>query len=200
MPMIETRVDTLEGTLGQFIVHTDVALRRLENEMQAFKDEMQAFKDEVNEDRKRMNREWGNLANKMGTLVEDIIVPNIRGIARRYFNCNEVEDFMIRRRKRNARHREKIREFDVIAIYEERVIVNETKSTPRMSYIDDFADLLGEFYDYFPEYMGKEVTPVFASLYIEDDVVEYLSEKGIYAMGMKDDTMALLNVDNVSES
>jgi hypothetical protein len=37
MPTVEQRVDTLESILGQFIVHTDVALRKLENEMKEFK-------------------------------------------------------------------------------------------------------------------------------------------------------------------
>jgi hypothetical protein len=71
MPKVEERVERLESLLGQFIVNTDVALRRLETSLEAFKDEMRAFKDEVNEDRKRMNKMWGELANKMGTLVED---------------------------------------------------------------------------------------------------------------------------------
>ncbi len=37
MTTLRERVDTLESVLGQFIVHTDVALRRLEKEMRAFK-------------------------------------------------------------------------------------------------------------------------------------------------------------------
>jgi len=47
MNTIREKVDTLESILGQFIVHTDVALRRLENEMKTFKDEMKGFKDEM---------------------------------------------------------------------------------------------------------------------------------------------------------
>ncbi|MFQ5456780.1 MAG: hypothetical protein ACE5EA_11390, partial [Nitrospirota bacterium] len=47
MPTIETRVDTLENILRQFIVHTDIAWRRSENEMRAFKDDTQVFKDEM---------------------------------------------------------------------------------------------------------------------------------------------------------
>jgi predicted nucleic acid-binding Zn-ribbon protein len=124
MSKVEERVERLESLLGQFIVNTDVALRRLEasleafkdemrvfkdemgafkNEMKAFKDEMRAFKDEVNEDRKRMNKMWGELANKMGTLVEDIVAPNIAGIAERYFGCEKLDFFGIRIMKRNVK-------------------------------------------------------------------------------------------------
>ena len=82
--IVEHRVDTLESILGQFIVDTKAAFLRLERsqtnlhqEMQDFKDEMRTFKDEAESDRKRMNKQWGELANKVGTAVEDIVAPNI---------------------------------------------------------------------------------------------------------------------------
>ena len=168
MPELSERVDSLESLLGQFIVHTDTALRRLEREMRDFKDEMKDFKDEEKQQRREMNRKWGELANKMGTLVEDIVAPNISGLANRYFGCKEEEldDFMVRRKKLNTKDPSKKREFDVIAVCGDVVLLNETKSTPRIGYIDDFAEVLKEIYDYFPEYRGKKVIPVFASLYM----------------------------------
>jgi len=232
MSKVEERVERLESLLGQFIVNTDVALRRLEtsleafkdemrafkdemrafkdemgvfkdemrafkDEMRSFKDEMRAFKDEVNEDRKRMNKMWGELANKMGTLVEDIVAPNIGGIARRYFGCEKLDFFGIRIMKRNVKDENKVREFDVIAVWDGKVIINETKSTPRMDYINEFIEVLEEITDYFPEYKDKEIIPIFSSLYLPDKVVEYLTKKKIYAMAMKDDTMDLLNFEEI---
>jgi len=197
MPELEEKVGRLESLLGQFIINNDVALRRLETSLEAFKDEMRAFKNEVNEDRKRMNKMWGELANKMGTLVEDIVAPNIAGVARRYFGAEELEDFMIRRRKRNTKDKNKVREFDVIAVWDDKVIINETKSTPRIDYINDFIDVLKEITDYFPEYRDKQIIPIFSSLYLPEDIVEYLTRNKIYAMGMNDDTMDLLNFEKV---
>ncbi|HHV81274.1 TPA: hypothetical protein GXX44_06260 [bacterium] len=197
MPELEEKVGRLESLLGQFIINNDVALRRLETSLEAFKDEMRAFKNEVNEDRKRMNKMWGELANKMGTLVEDIVAPNIAGVARRYFGAEELEDFMIRRRKRNTKDKNKIREFDVIAVWDDKVIINETKSTPRIDYINDFIDVLKEITDYFPEYRDKQIIPIFSSLYLPEDIVDYLTRNKIYAMGMNDDTMDLLNFEKV---
>jgi len=197
MPELEEKVGRLESLLGQFIINNDVALRRLETSLEAFKDEMRAFKDEVNEDRRRMNKMWGELASKMGTLVEDIVAPNIAGVARRYFGAEELEDFMIRRRKRNTKDENKIREFDVIAVWDDKVIINETKSTPRIDYINDFIDVLKEITDYFPEYRDKQIIPIFSSLYLPEDIVDYLTRNKIYAMGMNDDTMDLLNFEKV---
>jgi len=197
MPELEEKVGRLESLLGQFIINNDVALRRLETSLEAFKDEMRAFKNEVNEDRKRMNKMWGELANKMGTLVEDIVAPNIAGVARRYFGAEELEDFMIRRRKRNTKDKNKVREFDVIAVWDDKVIINETKSTPRMDYINEFIEVLKEIIDYFPEYRDKQIIPIFSSLYLPEDIVDYLTRNKIYAMGMNDDTMDLLNFEKI---
>jgi len=63
-PEIEERVDTLENLLGQFIVHTNLILSRLErdtrefkNEMREFKNEMREFKNEVRQEQKALNLE-----------------------------------------------------------------------------------------------------------------------------------------------
>mgnify|MGYP000163889520 CR=1 FL=1 len=208
MPTVEERVDTLESLLGQFIVHTDTALRRLEREMREFKDEMREFKDEMREFKDEMgefkdrtekmlsaqNKRWGEIANKMGTVVEDIVAPNIPRIAREHFGCKEIDFFAVRVEKRDKK-RSITREFDVIAVCDKKVILNETKSTARQSYLDEFVEFVkaGEFFSYFPEYKGMKLIPVFSSLYLSDSVVTYLSKNKIYAMAMKGDTMDILN-------
>ncbi len=195
---LEKRTDDLELLMGQLIIQT----LKLEKEMKEFKDEMKEFKDEtliwrrtIDEERRRMARQWGELANKMGTLVEDIVLPNIPRLAKEYFGCEDIEDIMIRRKRINPADKSKKREFDVIAVCNDRIILNETKATPRVTYIDEFAGFIerGEFFEYFPEYKGKVIIPIFSSLYIDDDSVKYLSQKRIYALAMKDDTMEILN-------
>jgi hypothetical protein len=182
----------LESLLGQFIVNTDVALRRLEASLEAFKEEM-------NEDRKKMYKMWGELANKMGTLVEDIVAPNIPRIAKEYFGAEELDFFGVRISKRNVKDRSKMREFDVIAMWNDKVIINETKSTPKVEYINEFMNVLREIEDYFPEYKGKEIIPIFSSLYLSDEIVKYLTKKRIYAMALRDDTMDLLNFEKIKK-
>jgi len=163
------------------------------DEMRDFKDEMTDFKNEMRIEGKRMNKQWGELANKMGTVVEDIVAPNIPRIAKEYFNCTDLDDFMIRRRIKNKKDKTKIKEFDIIAIYSNKVIINETKSTPRLDYIKDFIEDLKILFDYLPEYKGMEIIPIFSSLYLPDNIINYLTKNKIYAMAMKDDTMDILN-------
>ncbi len=195
---IDVQVDTLETVLGTFIVSTNAALLRLEREMRAFKEEMREFKDESERDRKRMNKQWGDLANKMGTLVEDIVAPNIPRLAKEYFGIEYIDFFAVRVRKRNTRNPELLREFDAIAVSKGHFFLNETKATPRANYIDSFVEILGEIGDWFPEYRDKALVPIFSSLSISGELVEYLTRNGIFAMGMKDDTMHIVNFENVN--
>ncbi len=225
MPDVAEKMSLLENAMMKLAysqMNTEVEIRKLSQEMSEFKDEMKDFKDEMSDfknemtdfkdemssfkreseaDRKRMNKQWGDLANKMGTIVEDIVVPNIAGVALKYFHCSDVDDLMVRRFKRSRTDKSKKREFDVIAVCDDKVIFNETKATPRISYIDSFSEFIdsGEFFEYFPEYKEKEIIPVFSSLYIRDDIVDYITKKGIYAMAMRDDTMDILNAADVSK-
>ena len=187
---------------------------RLERDMKAFEERLEkdrkAFEEKTERDRKNwekelkdwradMNKKWGEVTNKLGTFAEDMVAPNIKGIAKQYFGCEDFDDFMVRRKKRHSKDRSKRREFDCIAVCEEIVILNETKSTPRIEYINDFIAVLKEFYDYFPEYKGKKLIPIFASMYLSDDLVRYLTKNGIYAMAMKEDTMDLLNYEELKD-
>ncbi len=172
-------------------------MKAFKDEMGSFKDEMGDFKDEMKNEVKRMNKQWGDLANRLGTVAEDIVAPNIPRIAKDYFNCEILEDFSIRRRVVNKKDTAKVREFDVLVKCKNIVIINETKSTPRIEYIDGFINVLNELFDYFPEYKGLKVIPIFSSFSIPDDLLNYLTNNKIYAMAMKDDTMDLLNPELV---
>ncbi len=213
MPDVVERVDTLEDlakqtqlmiqNLSYEVSRTQITVNNLGLEMREFKNEMREFKDEMRQDRKEMkeerkemNRKWGNLANKWGTIVEDLVYPNIKNIAEKYFGCKkeECEDFILRRMKKGKGRKQK--EFDVIAVYPDKVIVNEIKASAKQDYAEQFVNLIKDktvIYDYFPDFKGKEIIPVFASLEIPENILKYLTKNKIYGMAMKDDTMDILN-------
>ena len=165
------------------------------DERKAFKDEMKRFRDETQSIHKEMNKRWGELANKMGTVVEDIVAPNVRRIAQEYFGCPDLEFFAVRIDKRHPADPSRRREFDVVAAGGDLVFLNETKSTVRSSYVADYIDFIknDEFFAYFPEYKGKRLIPLFASLSVPEDKVALLSKAHIYVMAMTDTTMDLVN-------
>ena len=181
-------------------------MRGFKDDVQDFKGEMKGFKDEMRDfksmveadiaesraDRKAMNKKWGELANKMGTVVEDIVAPCISGVAREYFQVAEFDFFAVRLQKKNGSGTMR-REFDVVAESENHLFVVETKATPRTTDIQKFIDFVPEITDWFPAARTKTIVPVLASLYLPPDVVHFLTRNRIFALAMKDDNMDLLN-------
>jgi hypothetical protein len=159
----------------------------LHAEMLAFKADTAAFRDE-------MKKRWGDLANKLGTLVEDIVAPNLRGVASRYFGESSLSSFSIRFFRRPADPASGGgREFDAIGYSDERFFVVEVKSKPDSLSAVRFVQMLPQLTAYFPEAIGKEVIPIFASLAVPEDVITYLSRNGVYCMVMGEDNMVLAN-------
>ena len=148
--------------------------------------------------RREINRSHGELINKLGTLAEDIVAPGLPGIARKYFDTPILNVFTVRSIRRSVSNPAREKEFDAIAVSDRYFFLTETKSNPKPEYAQAFTDSLSEIFDFFPEYSQKKLIPVFASLYIHPNVVKYLSRHGVYAMGMKDDGMDLLNFGEVS--
>lgn len=207
----EERVDRLEALFGQFM--TEIALltkhanerekaaeermTRFEREMGDFKDEMRDFKDEMRDSRREMNKKWGDLANKLGTIIEDILAPNLRRLARDHFRFEAILDFMIRRTRRRPDRPEIESEFDTLVVGADTVILGEAKSSPSTAYADEFANKVRAFFDFFPEHNGKKLISVFGSWAIADPIVTRLTEHGIYALRMGEDTMELANAEAI---
>jgi hypothetical protein len=58
---------------------------------------------------------------------------------------------------------------------------------------------LPEVTDYSPEYQGKTIIPVFASLYMQEDIINYLTKHKVYAMTMGDETMEIVNFQELNQ-
>jgi Holliday junction resolvase-like predicted endonuclease len=194
----------LEDLLGRFILNTDKTLFRMEKgieslqeEMKEFKAEMKDFKDRIDRDHKAMNKQWGNLANKMGTIVEDIVAPAIRPTLRKYFDVDPI-DITTNFRRRNKQTGEN-EEIDVLAITEDKVFVVEVKSSPREEHIFNFKEKkLVRFRKFFPEYKDKQLIPIFASLRFEEDMINLASKHGIYLLAYREwEYMDILNFDRI---
>ena len=176
-----------------------------ENEMKVrdekFKNDLKAIDEKFENERialeKQMNKKWEKLVMKMGTLVEDIVAPSIKGAAIELFGFKRIDFFGVRVEKTKVNDRGAQREFDVIAVGEDKVILNETKTKPSSGEVKEFIDFLktGEFYDYFPEYKEKKLIPIFSTLYMPGDVVKRLTKKRIFAMAMSETVMTILNFE-----
>ncbi len=213
---LERRVDRLEEAMMELVYQsrkTEMKIASLAQEMKEFKDEMKEFKDEMKEfkdemrkfkeeaekDRKQATREWnkkwGELANKLGTIVEDLISPAIGPVIRKYFYC-EPEQIAIRIKKRKKDLRD---EFDAVAICEDKVFLFEVKATPRPEYVFEFIkEKVDRFKKLFPELLDKRLYLIFASIRLEKDIINLLTKHKIFGMAYREwEYMDILNFDEV---
>ncbi len=182
-------------------------MREFKDEMREFKDEMRAFKDEMREfkeytlatnarveqELKAARQRDAELSDKMGTLAEDMVAPSIPRILAEVVSCTETPRMAgVRMRKKTADGRSK--EYDVVAVCADFILVNETKSRLRPADISEFADhLTQEAHDFWPEYAGKTIIGSLAALYVDPSLITFGEKHGLIVLGVQDGLMTILN-------
>ena len=195
----ENRVTRVEHALAELAEaqvrtqqHLDQSshnLDRLSDETRALRDDLWEFKNEIRSfkgDADRLVREikasgerferesrkqWGELANRMGTLVEDLVAPGIPEILKRLFGLKELDVAAPRVWRRHRTKEGHSREFDYVAMAGDVLLVNETKSTLRPDDIPAFLQVLSEVRDYFPEAEGRSVIGSLATCSVDPSLV-----------------------------
>jgi hypothetical protein len=107
-----------------------------------FNQEMRDYKEESRRENRAMNRRWGELANKMGTMVEDLVVPSLPRVLREVMDL-ELDSVSAR----TIRHLPEggNAEFDGLAFAGGLVVLNITKSTLRQRDVDAFPEEIARF-------------------------------------------------------
>lgn len=181
----------------------DEAMLRMEESTARMKEDTARMNEEANarmeesrrqmrEDTRRMQKAWGDLANKMGTVAEDVVAPNIPRLALEAFGFSEVEDLMVRVRRVSRRGEKRRREWDVVCSGPGKVIVVDVKSTPTLEKIAEVQPRLAEFFDFFPEYEDCQLIGIFASWAIDPQLLPAISEAGLYGIAMGEETMDIV--------
>ncbi|ACN99668.1 hypothetical protein SULAZ_0359 [Sulfurihydrogenibium azorense Az-Fu1] len=193
MEVLEEKVSKLEEMMMRLLY----IQQKTEMEIQSLSREIKEYKQEVDKQIRDMNKKWGEISNKLGTIVEYIIFPAAKSVLEKYFNCEITDIHMNRKRKKDNLKDE----FDVIAVSDpcKTVYLIEVKATPKIDYINEFKDeKLERFKALFPEYEDYKLIPIFASLRLEDDIVNYLTKNKIYAMAYREwEYMDILNFDEI---
>lgn len=170
-------------------------MRAFKDEMRAFKDEMRAFKEESRQFRIEMNRKWGELSHKLGTMAEDLVAPSIPRVLQQVVRCpaEDIQSMAVRVRRQHPADPGRIREFDVVAVCSDYVLINETKSRLDPGLIQDFADRMPTAREFFPEYAARKFIGAIASLYVDQSLVLYGEKLGLIVLGFGTDVMEVLN-------
>jgi hypothetical protein len=199
MESITGRVDRLEDLMAGLIEQariTQQQIDRLSIEMRDFKDEMLDFKEWSKRNIENLNLQWGNLANKMGTLVEDIFSPSIDQVIQKHFRvqCDIIDtNKLIRKGKESL-------ELDILALSREtkQAFIVEVKSSPdRIEYIDKFIEKLKRVPQFLPELEDYTLIGIYAGLNMNEETVNILTQKKLYAMIVKGDILEIVNFDKV---
>jgi len=220
---IKEKVDRLEYALMRLAYtqqKTEMELQEFKREMQEFKNEMQEFKGEMQEFKNEMlefknemrefkdwskknienlNRQWGNLANKLGTLVEDIFAPSIDIVIKKHFKIAPDRIYTNLLVRKNGDELE----LDIVAssVKEKKLFVVEVKANPdREEYVERFQRKLSMVFEYLPEYAGFELFPIYAGFSMKENTVKKLSQLGIYAMVVRGDILEIVNFDDIRKS
>ena len=215
---VRTRVTNLETAMVQLIAQVDRTSRGLaefkeemrefkdemiefknemtesKDEMRDFKDEMRDFKNESERFRQESRKQWGELANKLGTMAEDLVAPSIGRILRETIGCPEdrIEATAVRVHKVDPATGDSA-EFDVLAACGDYLLLNETKSQLRVSDVRRFRTRLPQVRRFFPEYTDKKIVGAIASLYVDENLVRLGEKLGLVVLGFGDDVMQVLN-------
>lgn len=184
--VLAERIDSLEDYMKDLSYQS----LRTERELERLSTEMRAYKDQSEREMRAMNRRWGELANKMGTLVEDLVAPNLPRVAHDLFGCGEADYFAVRARRRCSGA---TMELDALLVCAEIVLINETKSTLTVRDIDEVLAKLEDFPRFFPEFADRKGVAIAAALYVDESLVRYATSKGVLVMAMGDETMQVLN-------
>ena len=197
MGTVAQKVSELEKAMMELVYQsrlTEMNINRLSDEMREFKDEMREFKDEMRESRNTMDKRWGDLARKMGTLIEDIFIPSFDLAIEKYFGLT-LRDVMPRRK---VRKKEETLELDILAYAGEKAFVAEVKSSPdRVEYVHDFLEKLKTLPDFIPEIKKYQIIPIYAALNMENSTINLLTKNHIYALIVKGDILEIVNFQEV---
>ncbi len=126
-------------------------------------------------------------------MIENMVWPNLRRIARQVFRGGEVVFSGIRLKRRLPSDRGRVMELDLLAVGENEVLVCEAKSKVDPSKVREFLDKLRDFPVFFPDYAGLVLRPMIASIYFEESVINHMTNLNVIALGFGDETMEVLN-------
>ena len=170
-------------------------MRDFKNEMKEFKDDMVRFRDESRRENREFNRQLGDIANKYGRLIEDIVAPSICRVMKQALGLKEdafcFANERVKRTYRGDVHR--LREFDVVAECCDYVMINETKSNLRAEDVNDLIATISIAREYFPEYVNRKIIGSVASVRVDESVINFATSKGILALAVGD---ALMDIQN----
>ena len=194
MSTVEQRVDRLEevmSRLAEEMIDLKHEMADFKNEMADFKNEMADFKNEGIRERQEHNKRWGELANRLGTVIEDIILPGAPFALKKKFGT-EIQNISVRVKLRNPQTKMQ-EEFDLIAIGDDNKIYTvEVKSKINNNAVESALEKARNLKELF--YPDRDVIALLGTLSCDNESVKnYASKNGVFIIAMRGEYLEIVN-------
>jgi hypothetical protein len=190
LPATQEHVSRLEESIDRFVRDVGIEFNKLYNLQTRTELELREYKEESRAERREMNRKWGDLANKLGTMVEDLVYPSLPRVLRETFD-QEFDSIYARIWHRLPDGRRK--EFDAYALAAELAVVNSTKATLRSADVDGMVEEIAAFREFVPTQAHLPVVGILATLSVEESVLNYAERMGFLVLAVGDQVMEIKN-------
>ncbi len=196
---LETRVQQMEHWLREFFRSLDREREERQRAMAEWEARLEADLERRRREHEReiraLRRLWGELAQKHGTLVEDLLAPSTSYVLETVFGCTEdqIEAYFISVRSRQKRGSQ-VMEFDVVAACPEFVLIMEIKSRGRAEYVREFVEKLKRAREFLPvELRERPIYGAFAAPSLTPEVVRFGERLGLIMLAVG---IRLLDIQN----
>jgi len=138
---------------------------------------------------KEVSTAIGNLGNRLGEFVEEMVKPS----ALKLFQQRGIKVEEIHQNIENSRIEKKHIEIDLLLVNSDDVVVIEVKSKPTISEVKEFINKLKEFKIFFIHYKDLNIYGAIAGMVIPKNVREYAIKNGLFVIVPEGDTMSIAN-------
>jgi hypothetical protein len=159
--------------------------------MEVFKAEMQKAREDSDKKMQAFRQELGGVSNRLGRIVEDFVAPSIPALLPRLVGKLETLERVCPRVQSRVEGRKQ--EYDLLVVYGDYLLINETKSNLGAGEVRDFLEVLREVRTFLPEYRDKKIIGTMASLLIEPSVLSFGQKNGLVMLGLVGELMQVLN-------
>ena len=175
----------------------DKTIQEMKEDTQKFLEGTKVYQDRMDKTIQDMNRQWGELANKMGTVTEDIVAPGFPFLIERHFGLS-LDDISCHRKVKDKSGNRW--EFDLVARSGNIAFIVDVKSDyNRREYLDHFTQLvLPKAAELLPDLRGCKVIGCIASFRLDPSIIEQASQMGILAISLGGDYLEFCNQEIVN--
>ena len=172
-------------------------VRRLVEGREEDREWLRELEEKAERDREWMRRKWGEMAQRLGTLTEDIFAPGIPYLIERL-------GYRVKERMLDVEYEKdgRRRQYDALVIAEDEVrrevlFVAEVKSQARSEDFEQLRSLVADLLWFKPEFASKRIVPLLAAFRIPPDLVNLANKRRILLVRMGGEYLEPLNPEVV---